>query len=94
MITRVMYCVLKVQNRSDNKIKYWEVQTMEKELKYLGEQTLFHSYSEEIRQIVKNEENQDQLKRGSVFGVALDCFALGIIVGKKLERARRKGKNK
>jgi hypothetical protein len=65
---------------------------MEKELNHLGDQCLCYDYLKEINHIMKDEYNQDQLKKGGILSVSLDCFALGIIIGKKIERAKRKNK--
>ena len=66
---------------------------MEIELRYLGDRGLFNSYSEEMLQIIKEDFNQDQLHRGSVLPIAIDCFELGVIVGKKNEREKHKTSN-
>lgn len=66
---------------------------MEKELEYLGNQSLFNSYAKEIFEIIKGDYNQEQLHRGSSLPIAIDCFSLGVIVGKKLERAKHKISN-
>lgn len=66
---------------------------MEKELKYLKNQSLFWKYSDEIYQIRKDPDNQWDLEKGSTLGTAIDCFSLGIIVGKQIERKKRKINN-
>lgn len=62
---------------------------MGKELKDL-EDALYWDYMDEVVSIIKRKHNQQQLKKGSSLGIAIDCFALGVIVGKRVERAKCK----
>ncbi|MCB2309428.1 hypothetical protein LGL08_23060 [Clostridium estertheticum] len=60
---------------------------MEKELKYLGNQTLFNNYTDELYQIIKDEYNQTQARKyGSTLPIAIDSFGFGVMIGKKIER--------
>ena len=66
---------------------------MEKELKHIEEQSLCNEYLKEIYQIINDDFNQAQLKKGTSLSISIDCFALGVIVGKRIDRAKRKISN-
>lgn len=66
---------------------------MEKELGCLGYQTGFFRYKDELFQIINEVHNQEQIKKGGILSVAIDCFSFGIIIGKKAVRAKHKISN-
>ena len=67
---------------------------MGKELQYIKEQNLFWEYTEEIHQVFYSDWNKSQREKGDCYGTSLDCFYLGVIIGKRIERAKCKKINK
>lgn len=56
-------------------------------MKVLGAQIVGDYITEDFRNVVRAHGNNEE-----VFDIGLDFFALGIIYGKKLERAKRRRK--
>lgn len=63
---------------------------LEKELAYLGKQNLWWEYLDEIKQIRDEKFTQRELNMGSTLYLSVNCFLLGVIIGKKIERAKKK----
>lgn len=56
---------------------------MEKELKHLGDHFILWDYMETLGQVFKNNQTDR-------FSLTMDAFILGVIAGKKIERAKKK----
>ena len=63
---------------------------MVKELNHLGQQDLFHNYMDELIQISDKELNKLQVDRGSALSTGIDCFGFGVMIGKRIERAKQR----
>lgn len=52
---------------------------------------IFWDYKNDIFELIKAEENKWPLNRNNAIdAVAIGCFNYGVIIGKRLERARHK----
>lgn len=65
---------------------------MRETLKCIDDNSLFNNYVGEIREICADDYNQYELKKyNSTLPTGIKCFEFGVMVGKRIERAKDKG---
>jgi len=80
-----------VLKKQDELLKVIDALSEEKKLReILGKQTIFNDYLDELEAIINDPRPERQRKCGSIFSIVVDSFDYGVMIGKRLERAKHK----